>query len=50
MVVDFLKYNPTVEIELEGHTDDAGDKEANLKLSQERVDVIKIYHDKGHFS
>ncbi|GHN00427.1 hypothetical protein WSM22_19160 [Cytophagales bacterium WSM2-2] len=43
MVVDFLKYNPTVEIELEGHTEDAGDKEANLKLSQERVDVVKKY-------
>jgi len=25
---------------LEGHTEDAGDKEANLKLSQERVDVL----------
>jgi outer membrane protein OmpA-like peptidoglycan-associated protein len=43
MVVDFLKHNPTVEIELEGHTDDAGGKEANLKLSQERVDVVKNY-------
>jgi outer membrane protein OmpA-like peptidoglycan-associated protein len=43
MVVAFLKYNPTVEIELEGHTDDAGGKEANLKLSQERVDVVKNY-------
>jgi len=43
MVVDFLKYNATVEIELEGHTEDAGDKEANLKLSQERVDVVKKY-------
>lgn len=43
MVVDFLKYNPTVEIELQGHTDNAGGKEANLKLSQERVDVVKKY-------
>jgi OmpA-OmpF porin, OOP family len=43
MVVDFLKYNPTVEIELGGHTEDAGGKEANLKLSQERVDVVKKY-------
>lgn len=43
MVVDFLKYNPTVEIELEGHTDNFGSKEANLKLSQERVDVVKKY-------
>jgi len=43
MVIGFLKYNPTVEIELEGHTDDAGGEEANLKLSQERVDVVKKY-------
>jgi OOP family OmpA-OmpF porin len=43
MVVDFLKHNPTVEIELEGHTDNAGGEEANLKLSQERVDVVKKY-------
>ncbi len=44
MVVDFLKYNSTVEIELEGHTDDAGgNAEANLKLSQERVDMVKKY-------
>jgi outer membrane protein OmpA-like peptidoglycan-associated protein len=43
MVVDFLRHNPTVEIELEGHTDDAGGKEANLKLSQDRVDEVKKY-------
>src|SRR5690606_32123280 len=43
MVVEFLKYNPTVEIELEGHTDNFGSKQANLKLSQERVDVVKKY-------
>ena len=43
MVIDFLKYNPTVEIELEGHTDDVGGEEASLKLSQERVDVVKKY-------
>jgi outer membrane protein OmpA-like peptidoglycan-associated protein len=43
MVVYFLKYNPTVEIELEGHTDDTGGEEASLKLSQERADVVKKY-------
>jgi len=43
MVIGFLKYNPTVEIELEGHTDNVGGEEASLKLSQERVDLVKKY-------
>jgi len=43
MVIGFLKYNPTVEIELAGHTDNVGGEEASLKLSQERVDVVKKY-------
>ncbi len=43
MVVDFLKSNPKVEIELEGHTDNRGDVKKNLVLSQQRVDKIKTY-------
>lgn len=42
-VVDFLKSNPKVEIELEGHTDNRGDAKKNLVLSKERVDRIKAY-------
>ncbi len=42
-VVDFLKSNPKVEIELEGHTDNRGDMKKNLLLSQQRVDKIKSY-------
>jgi OmpA-OmpF porin, OOP family len=42
-VVDFLKTNPKVEIELEGHTDNRGDAKKNVKLSQERVGRIKSY-------
>ena len=43
VVVDFLKINPKVEIELEGHTDNRGDVKKNLALSQQRVDKIKSY-------
>lgn len=43
VVVDFLKNNPKVEIELEGHTDNRGDIKKNLELSQQRVDKIKSY-------
>jgi OmpA-OmpF porin, OOP family len=42
-VVGFLKTNPKVEIELEGHTDNRGDAKKNVKLSQERVGKIKAY-------
>jgi outer membrane protein OmpA-like peptidoglycan-associated protein len=43
VVVDFLKSNPNVVIELEGHTDNRGDMRKNLVLSQQRVDKIKSY-------
>jgi OOP family OmpA-OmpF porin len=43
MVVDFMLSNPTVEIELSGHTDDAGNAKLNLKLSRDRVARIKHY-------
>ena len=47
-VADMLQENPNVKIELSGHTDNQGDSRLNLKLSQERVDVVKKYLvDKG---
>jgi len=42
-LVAMMKENPKVEIQLEGHTDNVGNPESNLKLSQSRVDAVKKY-------
>jgi outer membrane protein OmpA-like peptidoglycan-associated protein len=47
-VVYFLKENPTVEIEISGHTDSKGADEYNLNLSQGRSETVVNYLiDKG---
>jgi len=43
MVVDFMKLNSKVEIELAGHTDNRGLSVHNVRLSQERVVNVKKY-------
>jgi OmpA-OmpF porin, OOP family len=42
-VVKMLKDNPSMIIQLEGHTDIKGDPRLNMKLSQDRVDAVKSY-------
>ena len=42
-LVAMMKADTKVEIQLEGHTDNQGSAEANLKLSQDRVDAVKKY-------
>ncbi len=42
-VVQMLKDNPAMVIQLEGHTDVTGDPKLNMKLSQDRVDAVKSY-------
>jgi len=42
-VVQFLKENPKVEIELSGHTDNIGSDKYNLELSQKRAESCKEY-------
>ncbi len=42
-IVAFMKGNPKVKIELDGHTDNQGDPKKDLILSQDRVDKIKSY-------
>lgn len=38
-----LKKNPNLEIEISGHTDDVGNKEKNLSLSDARAKAVKRY-------
>jgi outer membrane protein OmpA-like peptidoglycan-associated protein/tetratricopeptide (TPR) repeat protein len=39
----FLKENPTVSVSIQGHTDDVGDDDKNLILSQQRADGVKDF-------
>lgn len=43
LVVNFLKENPSVRIELMGHTDGRGVHADNVRLSQQRVNKVKEY-------
>ena len=42
-VVDMLEKYPTMELLVEGHTDNQGDWEPNMKLAEDRVRVVKEY-------
>lgn len=39
----YLKSNPTLAVEIGGHTDDVGDDAENLKLSEERAQGVKDF-------
>lgn len=43
----FMKTNPTIRIEIAGHTDDRGDPAANLLLSQKRAQAVVNYLTKA---
>lgn len=40
---DWLNQRPNAVVQLEGHTDFQGNAEANMKLSEERVEAVKEY-------
>ncbi|MFM7486838.1 MAG: OmpA family protein [Cytophagales bacterium] len=42
-VINMLKSNPKMVIQLEGHTDIKGDPKLNMKLSEERVEAVKDF-------
>jgi len=39
----FLKENPTIKVSINGHTDDVGNDNKNLKLSEDRAEGVKKY-------
>jgi outer membrane protein OmpA-like peptidoglycan-associated protein len=48
IALEFLKDNPEVNIEIGGHTDDSGEADYNLKLSQERAkSVLDFFVENG---
>src|SRR5688500_2693773 len=43
ILVNLMRENPNMIIQLEGHTDYLGEARANMKLSQQRVEAVKNY-------
>ena len=41
--IDFLKENPSVRVAIHGHTDNIGDDQKNLELSQNRARAVFNY-------
>jgi outer membrane protein OmpA-like peptidoglycan-associated protein len=42
-IVAVMNEHPTMHIKVEAHTDNAGDDDANMKLSKDRADAVKAY-------
>lgn len=42
-LVTYMKRNPSMRIELQGHTDDVGSEQDNLELSQSRAETVRDY-------
>ena len=45
-LVEIMQENPSIKIELAGHTDNVGNKNALVKLSQDRVSAVITYLEK----
>lgn len=40
---NILKDNPEVEVQIEGHTDNVGNRQSNMRLSRDRADAVKAW-------
>ncbi|TDE17780.1 flagellar motor protein MotB [Dyadobacter psychrotolerans] len=49
-MVDFLRRNKTIKIEISGHTDDVGSDKENLELSKRRAQSVKEYIQKNEIA
>jgi outer membrane protein OmpA-like peptidoglycan-associated protein len=49
-MVDSLKRNPGIRLEVRGHTDSTGSREHNMKLSMRRADAVRDYMIKNGIS
>lgn len=49
-VVKVMKNNPTYMLDINGHTDNQGDDQANMVLSQKRAEAVKAYLEKKGIS
>lgn len=49
-LVEVMKIKPNLIIEISGHTDNIGDGEHNMKLSQDRAESVKAYLVKNKIS
>ena len=47
ILIEVMKENDNLNIQLKGHTDGKGNPRSNLQLSQERVDSVTEYLRKG---